>query len=67
MGEQTNANGQLNVTIFPFVVQSIDGVPHLNSFGSLLKGSSGKAVYSNVLALIITYPLMEKPLVISLV
>lgn len=50
MGEQTNANGQLNVTIFPFVVQSIDGVPHLNSFGSLLKGSSGKAVYSNVLA-----------------
>jgi len=49
-GEQTNADGQPNATIFPFVVQSVDGVPHLSSFGSLLKGSSGKAVYSNVLA-----------------
>jgi len=49
-GEQTNANGQLNVTIFPFVIQSVDGVPHLSSFASLLKGSSGQAVYSNVLA-----------------
>lgn len=49
-GDQTNEDGQLNVTVFPFVIQSVDGVPRLSSFGSLLKGSSGAMVTQNVLA-----------------
>jgi hypothetical protein len=49
-GDQTNDEGQPNAAFFPFVIQSVDGVPRLSSFASLLKGSSGSLVTNNVLA-----------------
>ena len=49
-GDQTNDEGQPNAAFSPFVIQSVDGVPRLSSFASLLKGSSGSLVANNVLA-----------------
>lgn len=49
-GDQTDNEGQPNASFFPFVIQSVDGVPRLSSFASLLKGSSNSLVTNNVLA-----------------
>ena len=47
---QSNNQGQPQVQVFPFFVQSIDGEPRLSSFASLLQGASDSVVHRNIYA-----------------
>lgn len=47
---QTNNDGQPDVQIFPFYIQSIDGEPRLSNFASLLQGASDSLIHQNIYA-----------------
>ena len=47
---QTNGNGQPEVQIFPFFIQSVNGEPRLSHFASLLDSASENRVLQNIYA-----------------
>ncbi len=47
---QSNNQGQPDIQVFPFFVQSLDGEPRLSSFASLLQGASDSVVHQNIYA-----------------
>jgi hypothetical protein len=47
---QTNRNGQPEVQIFPFYIQSVNGEPRLSHFASLLDSASSNRILQNIYA-----------------
>jgi hypothetical protein len=47
---QSDSQGQPNVQVFPFFIQSLNGKPRLSHFASLLQGASGSVVHQNIYA-----------------